>query len=80
MHLTLLHVVRTTVNYSHMNCGKVREDHRCDQGITLMTELELEDTNASQQFMRVDVVTFHDILASIEGRISNRPPGDVFSF
>lgn len=38
----------------------------------LMAELELEDPQTFQQFLRLDVATFHDILARIEGRITKQ--------
>ena len=38
----------------------------------LMAELELEDPQAFQEFLRLDVATFHDILARIEGRITKQ--------
>ena len=38
----------------------------------LMAELKMEDPQGFQQFLRVDVATFHDILARIEGRITKQ--------
>ncbi|XP_053390910.1 putative nuclease HARBI1 [Mercenaria mercenaria] len=38
----------------------------------LMAELQVEDHQVFQQFLRVDVATFYDILARIEGRITKQ--------